>query len=237
MPDIEIPFNRPFLVGTEPEYIRQACARGHLSGNGWFTQKCHQALEDIVGGRVLLTHSGTAALEMAAILAEVGPGDEVIMPSYTFASTANAVVLRGAVPVFVDIRAETLNVDEDLIEAAITPRTKAIVVVHYGGVGCEMAPIMNIAERHRLVVIEDAAHAFGARYRGRPLGGIGHLAAFSFHETKNVIAGDGGALVVNDSRLIERAEIVWEKGTDRVRFARGEVAKYTWNDVGSSFLP
>ncbi len=237
MPSIEIPFNRPYLVGTELDYIRQACARGHLSGNGRFTRQCHEALEGIVGGKVLLTHSGTAALDMAAILAGVGPGDEVIMPSYTFTSTANAFVLRGAVPVFVDIRADTLNLDEALVEAAVTPRTKAIVVVHYGGVGCEMAPIMEIAERHRLVVIEDAAHALGGRYRGRPLGGIGHLAALSFHETKNVMAGEGGALVVNDSRWIERAEVVWEKGTDRMRFARGEVAKYTWNDVGSSFLP
>ena len=237
MPGIDIPFNRPYLVGTELGYIQEACARGHLSGNGWFTRQCHGLLESIFGGKVLLTQSATAALEMSAILAGLGPGDEVIMPSYTFTSTANAFVLRGAVPVFVDIRPDTLNVDETLIEAAITPRTRAILVVHYGGVGCEMLPIMQIAERHGLVVIEDAAHAFGGRYRGRPLGGIGHMAALSFHETKNVMAGEGGALIINDPRWVERAEIVWEKGTDRMRFARGEVAKYTWIDLGSSFLP
>jgi len=237
MPGIDIPFNRPYLVGTEVGYIQEACARGHLSGNGWFTKQCHGLLESIYGGKVLLTSSATAALEMSAILAGLGPGTEVIMPSYTFTSTANAFVLRGAVPVFVDIRPDTLNVDETLIEEAITPRTRAILVVHYGGVGCEMQPIMQIAERHGLVVIEDAAHAFGGRYRGRPLGGIGHMAALSFHETKNVMAGEGGALIINDPRWIERAEIVWEKGTDRIRFARGEVSKYTWIDVGSSFLP
>jgi len=237
MPGIDIPFNRPHLVGTELGYIQEAVVRGHLSGNGWFTKQCHAVLESIFGGKVLLTQSATAALEMSAILAGLGPGDEVIMPSYTFTSTANAFVLRGAVPVFVDIRPDTLNVDEALIEGAITPRTRAILVVHYGGVGCEMLPIMRIAERHGLLVIEDAAHAFGGRYRDRPLGGIGHMAALSFHETKNVMAGEGGALIINDPRWIERAEIVWEKGTDRMRFARGEVSKYTWIDLGSSFLP
>jgi len=237
MPGIDIPFNRPYLVGTEIGYIQEACARGHLSGNGWFTKQCHGVLESMLGGKVLLTQSATAALEMAAILTDLRPGDEVIMPSYTFTSTANAFVLRGAIPVFVDIRADTLNVDEALIEEAITSRTRAILVVHYGGVGCEMGPIMKIAEQHGLVVIEDAAHALGGSYRGRPLGGIGHLAALSFHETKNVMAGEGGALVINDPRWIERAEVVWEKGTDRTRFARGEVAKYTWIDIGSSFLP
>ena len=235
---MKIPFNRPFLVGTEMEYVREVCARGHLSGSGLFTQKCQARIEARIGCRkALLTQSGTAALEMAAILANVQPGDEVIMPSYTFVSTANAFVLRGATPVFVDIRADTLNIDESSIERAITPRTRAIVVVHYAGVGCEMDRIMEIANRHGLLVIEDAAHGFGSKYRGRPLGSIGHLAAFSFHETKNIHSGEGGALLINDARFVERAEVIWEKGTDRVKFARGEVSKYTWVDVGSSFLP
>lgn len=235
---MRIPFNRPHSGERELSYIREAIANGHLSGDGVFTRRCHAWLEQRLGApRALLTHSCTAALEMAAILAGIEPGDEVIMPSYTFVSTANAFVLRGAVPVFVDIRPDTLNLDETLIEAAITPKTKAIVPVHYAGVGCEMDAIMAIAERHGLLVIEDAAQALMASYKGRPLGSIGHMAAFSFHETKNVIAGEGGALVLNDPRLVQRAEIIREKGTNRSSFFRGEVDKYTWVDLGSSFLP
>jgi dTDP-4-amino-4,6-dideoxygalactose transaminase len=233
-----IPFNRPFATGREFQYIREAIANRHLSGDGEFTRRCHAWLETRVrSARALLTHSCTAALEMMAILADIGPGDEVIMPSFTFVSTANAFVLRGAVPVFVDIRADTLNLDERLVEEAITPRTRAIVAVHYAGVGCDMDAIMTIAERHGLAVIEDAAQALGSTYKRRPLASIGHLAALSFHETKNVISGEGGALVVNDERFIARSEIIWEKGTNRSGFFRGEVQKYTWIDVGSSFLP
>jgi dTDP-4-amino-4,6-dideoxygalactose transaminase len=233
-----IPFNKPYGTGNELRYIQEALERGHLSGDGHFTARCHTWLEERLGvPRALLTHSCTAALEMAALLAEIGPGDEVIMPSFTFVSSANAFVLRGAVPVFVDIRPDTLNLDERLIEAAITPRTKAIVPVHYAGVGCEMGAIMAIARRHGLLVIEDAAQGLMAAYQGRPLGTIGHLGAFSFHETKNVIAGEGGALVVNDARLSERAEILREKGTNRRQFFRGQVDKYTWVDLGSSYLP
>ena len=235
---MRIPFNRPYANGKELAYIQQAIESGHLSGDGPFTKRCHQWLEEMLGARkALLTHSCTAALEMAAILADIQPGDEVIMPSYTFVSTANAFVLRGGVPVFVDIRPDTLNLDERLIEAAITPRTKAIVPVHYAGVACEMDAIMAIAERHGLLVIEDAAQALMSSYRDRPVGTHGHMAAFSFHETKNVISGEGGALVVNDPRLIERAEIIREKGTNRSKFFRGQVDKYTWVDVGSSYLP
>ncbi|MBI5136224.1 MAG: dTDP-4-amino-4,6-dideoxygalactose transaminase [Nitrospirae bacterium] len=231
-------FNQPFLTGRELGYIQDALHNGVLAGDGPYTKRCGRWLEEYVGCRkALLTHSCTAALEMAAILSGVGPGDEVIMPSYTFVSTANAFVLRGAVPVFVDIRPDTLNLDETLIEAAITPRTKAIVPVHYAGVGCEMDAIMDIARRHDLIVIEDAAQGVLAEYRGRPLGGIGHLAAFSFHETKNLMSGEGGALLVNDDRFVDRAEIIWEKGTNRRQFFRGQVDKYTWVDVGSSFLP
>ena len=233
-----IPFNRPFLTGRELGYIAEAAAARQLSGNGRFTQRCQQWLAGRLDvGATLLTQSCTAALEMAALLADIGPGDEVIMPSFTFVSTANAFVLRGACPVFVDIRPDTLNLDERLIESAITPRTKAIVPVHYAGVSCDMDAIMDIARRHDLLVIEDAAQAFGSRWRGRPLGGVGHLAAFSFHETKNVIAGEGGALALRDERFVERAEVLWEKGTNRTRFHRGQVDKYTWIDVGSSFLP
>jgi len=233
-----IAFNRPHLVGREFEYVQQAVAAGQLSGNGQFTKRCQLWLKETLGAhRVLLTHSCTAALEMAALLLDLRPGDEVIMPSFTFVSTANAFVLRGAVPVFVDIRPDTLNIDERLIEAAITPRTKAIVVVHYGGVACRMDDISAIARRHDLAVVEDAAQALMASHRGRPLGSIGALAAISFHETKNVICGEGGALVINDPRYAERAEILWEKGTDRSKFSRGEIDKYTWVDVGSSFLP
>ena len=233
-----IPFNRPYLTGRELEYIQQAHANTHLSGDGPFSKRCEAWLEERLGShKALLTHSGTAALEMAAILAEIGPGDEVIMPSFTFVSTANAFVLRGGVPVFVDIRPDTLNIDERLIEAAITERTKAIVVVHYAGVACEMDAIMTLAEKHGLLVIEDAAHGILAGYRGRPLGSIGHLACLSFHETKNIISGEGGALLINDPRFAARAEIIREKGTNRRAFFRGEVDKYTWVDIGSSFLP
>lgn len=233
-----IPFNKPFMTGRELAYIGEAHALGHLAGDGPFTRKCQAWLEERVGcSRALLTHSGTAALEMAAILADIRAGDEIIMPSYTFVSTANAFVLRGGVPVFVDIRPDTKNLDEKKIAAAITARTRAIVPVHYAGVSCEMDPIMTIAGRHGLLVIEDAAHGLLSSYRERPLGSIGHLAALSFHETKNIISGEGGALLINDAQFIERAEIVREKGTDRSRFFRGEVDKYTWTDIGSSYLP
>jgi dTDP-4-amino-4,6-dideoxygalactose transaminase len=233
-----IPFNRPYLTGNELTYISQAHAAGHLAGNGQFSRRCAAWLEDRIGShKALLTHSCTAALEMAAILGDVGVGDEVIMPSYTFVSTANAFVLRGATPVFVDIRPDTLNLDESRIEPAITPRTRAIVAVHYAGVGCDMDTIMDIAARHDLLVIEDAAQGLLADYRGRPLGGIGHLAALSFHETKNIISGEGGALLINDPRFVDRAEIIWEKGTNRSQFFRGQVDKYTWVDLGSSYLP
>ena len=233
-----IPFNRPHLTGREFQYIQEAVTSGQLSGNGRFTRRCHEMLEARLGApRVLLTHSCTAALEMAALLLDLAPGDEIILPSFTFVSTANAFVLRGAVPVFVDVRPDTLNMDERVVEAAITPRTRAIVPVHYAGVACDMGPLMDIAERHGLTVIEDAAQAFGSRYHSRPLGSIGHLAALSFHETKNVMSGEGGALIINDVRFAARAEILWEKGTNRSGFFRGEVDKYTWMDVGSSFLP
>lgn len=233
-----IPFNKPYMTGKELFYIAEAHFNGILAGDGPFTKCCHQWLKDRTGSeRALLTHSCTAALEMAAILLEIQQGDEVIMPSYTFVSTANAFVLRGAVPVFVDIRPDTLNIDENLIEAAITPRTKAIVPVHYAGVACEMDVIMDIAGRHGLLVVEDAAQGVMSSYKGRPLGSIGHLGCLSFHETKNIIAGEGGALLINDASLAGRAEIIREKGTNRSQFFRGEVDKYTWCDVGSSFLP
>jgi dTDP-4-amino-4,6-dideoxygalactose transaminase len=235
---MHIPFNRPYKVGNELEYVAQAHAEGQLAGDGPFTRRCQAWLEQRTGAcKALLTHSCTAALEMAAILAEIGPGDEVIMPSYTFVSTANAFVLRGATPVFVDIRQDTLNLDECQVEAAITPQTRAIVPVHYAGVACAMDTILDIATRHELMVIEDAAQAICSTYERRPLGGFGQLAALSFHETKNVVAGEGGALLINDPRLIARAEIVREKGTNRSQFFRGQVDKYTWVDVGSSFLP
>jgi len=235
---VHIPFNKPYMTGKELWYISQAHAVGHLAGDGQFTRKCNAWLEQRIGAKkALLTHSCTAALEMAAILAGVGPGDEVILPSYTFVSTANAFVLRGATPVFVDVRADTLNIDETKVEAAITSRTKAIAVVHYAGVACEMDAIMAIAHRHRLIVVEDAAQGIMSTYKGRPLGSIGHLAALSFHETKNIISGEGDALLVNDERFIERAEMVREKGTNRSQFFRGQVDKYTWVDIGSSYLP
>ncbi|MEO7326047.1 MAG: dTDP-4-amino-4,6-dideoxygalactose transaminase [Dokdonella sp.] len=234
----KIPFNRPYMTGKELGYIAEAHANGHLSGDGPFTRRCNAWLEQATGAhRALLTHSCTAALEMAALLANLEPGDEVIMPSFTFVSTANAFVLRGAVPVFVDVRADTLNIDEALIEAAITSRTRAICVVHYAGVACEMDPINALAECHGLLVIEDAAQGIMAAYKGRPLGSLGHLAALSFHETKNLISGEGGALLINDERFAERAEIIREKGTNRSQFFRGQVDKYTWVDVGSSYLP
>ncbi len=226
------------MTGKELWYIAQAHAEGHMAGDGSFTKRCHSWLESNIGTRkALLTHSCTAALEMAAILAKIQPGDEVIMPSYTFVSTANAFVLRGGVPVFVDIRADTLNIDETLIEGAITERTKAIVPVHYAGVSCEMDIIMDIANRHDLLVIEDAAQGIMSKYNGQPLGSIGHMATLSFHETKNIISGEGGALLINDPTLSDRAEIIREKGTNRSQFFRGQIDKYNWVDIGSSYLP
>ena len=233
-----IPFNRPYMTGKELYYIAEAHFNGVLAGDGPFTRRCHAWLNERTGcSKALLTHSCTAALEMAALLLNIQPGDEIIMPSYTFVSTANAFVLRGGIPVFVDIRDDTLNLDERLIEPAITPRTKAIVPVHYAGVACEMDTIMSIARQHDLKVVEDAAQGVMASYKGRALGSIGDLGAYSFHETKNVTSGEGGALLVNDQNLAQRAEIIREKGTDRSRFFRGEVDKYTWQEVGSSFLP
>src|SRR5450830_1324869 len=235
---MKIPFNKPYMTGKELFYIAEAHFNNMLAGDGPFTKKCHSWLEQKTGAKkALLTHSCTAALEMAAILADIQPGDEIIMPSYTFVSTANAFVLRGGIPVFVDIRPDTLNIDETRIEAAITSRTKAIVPVHYAGVACEMDTIMNIARRHGLMVIEDAAQGIMSSYKGRPLGSIGHMGCLSFHETKNIISGEGGALLVNDVRFAERAEIIREKGTNRSQFFRGQVDKYTWVDIGSSYLP
>lgn len=233
-----IPFNKPYMTGKELFYIAEAHSNNILAGDGAFTKKCHAWIEARTGTKkALLTHSCTAALEMAAILANIQPGDEVIMPSYTFVSTANAFVLRGGVPVFVDIRQDTLNIDETLIEAAITPRTRVIVPVHYAGVACEMDTIIDIAQQHKLLVIEDAAQGVMATYKGKLLGTIGHLGAYSFHETKNIISGEGGALLVNDERFAERADIIWEKGTNRSQFFRGQTDKYTWCDIGSSYLP
>lgn len=233
-----IPFNKPFLTGKETIYIEQAVATGKISGDGTFTKKCHTFFEETFGFRkALLTTSCTDALEMAAILLNLQEGDEVIVPSYTFVSTANAFVLRGAKLIFADSRADHPGMDEARIEALITPKTKAIVVVHYAGVACDMDIIMDIAHRHHLFVVEDAAQAIDSYYKGRPLGGIGHLGAFSFHETKNIISGEGGMLVINDPQFIERAEIIREKGTNRSKFFRGEVDKYNWVDIGSSFLP
>ena len=233
-----VPFNWPSMVGRELDYISQAVHGGHLAGDGPFTRRCQEWLERRCGARrVLLTHSCTAALELAALLCGVGEGDEVLMPSFTFVSTANAFVLRGARPVFVDVRPDTLDLDERRLEAAITERTRAVVPVHYAGVACDMDVILEVARRHSLRVIEDAAQGLGATYRGRPLGVLGDLGCWSFHETKNFISGEGGALAIQDPALIERAEILREKGTDRARFFRGEVDKYTWVDVGSSYLP
>jgi dTDP-4-amino-4,6-dideoxygalactose transaminase len=233
-----IPFNKPYTTGKELEYITHVIASDHQSGDGRFTHKCHHWLESNAHSKkALLTHSCTASLEMAAILVDIRPGDEVIMPSYTFVSTANAFVLRGAIPVFVDIRPDTLNIDETLIEAAITSKTKAIVPVHYAGVACEMDAIMDIAKKNGLYVIEDAAQALGSQYKGRALGSIGHLGCYSFHETKNIQCGEGGALLLNDEEFVSRAEIVREKGTNRSQFFRGHIDKYSWVDVGSSYLP
>lgn len=236
--DEQIPFNWPYMTGKELFYIAEAHFNGRLAGDGPFTKRCHSWLEKHTGcNKALLTHSCTGALEMAALLLDVQPGDEIIMPSYTFVSTANAFVLRGGIPVFVDIREDTLNLDERLIEGAITSKTRAIVPVHYAGVACEMDTIMAISKRYGLKVVEDAAQGVMATYKTRALGSIGDLGTYSFHETKNVIAGEGGALLVNHPDLVSRAEIIREKGTDRSRFYRGEVDKYTWQEVGSSFLP
>lgn len=234
---ITIPFNRPSTEGRELDLVHQAITNWHISGDGPFTRRAHEMLRTILGTEVLLTTSCTHALEMAAILLGIRPGDEVIVPAFTFVSTVNAFVSRGARPVFIDIRPDTLNLDERIVERLITPRTRAVIPVHYGGVACEMDSIMEIARRHRLEVIEDNAHGLFARYRGKTLGTFGALAAQSFHETKNVSCGEGGALVINDGALLERAEIIREKGTNRSRFFRGQVDKYTWVDVGSSYLP
>jgi dTDP-4-amino-4,6-dideoxygalactose transaminase len=234
----KIPYNRPHLTGNELQYIAEAVANLHLSANGEFTGRCQSWLEQRLGAaRVFLTHSCTAALEMAALLVGVETGDEVIMPSFTFVSTANAVGLRGGVPVFVDVRPDTLNLNESLIEAAITPRTRAICPVHYGGIAANLDAICAIAARHNLFVIEDAAQGLFASWQGRALGTIGALGAISFHETKNVISGEGGALIVNDPTLVAKAETIWEKGTDRAQFRSGEVDRYTWQSIGSSFAP
>lgn len=238
MNPVQIPFNKPFLTGKEPLYIVQAVYSGQISGNGPFTKKCHQLFEERYGfKKAFLTSSCTDALEMAALLIDTKNGDEIIVPSYTFVSTANAFLLRDARIVFADCLDNSPCIDADKIEDLITPKTKAIVVVHYAGVACDMDKIMDIADRHGLYVIEDAAHALESFYNGRPLGAIGHLATFSFHETKNVISGEGGLLAVNLESLTNRAEIIWEKGTNRAAFFRGEIAKYEWVDVGSSFLP
>ena len=233
-----IDFNRPHLTGKETHYIYQAVADGKLSGNGVFTKKCQQFFEERYGfKKCLLTTSCTDALEMAAILCDIQPGDEVIVPSYTFVSSALAFVRAGAKIVFADSMQSNPNIDAENMEALITPRTKAIVPVHYAGVACDMDRIMEIANKHNILVVEDAAQAIDSYYKGRPLGSIGHLSAFSFHETKNIIAGEGGMLCINDERFIRRAEIIWEKGTNRAEFFRGEVNKYGWVDTGSSFLP
>ena len=232
-----IPFNKPFIAGKELYYIAQAVTMGNIAADGHFTKLCSRFLEERFGiKKVLMVPSGTAALELAAMLCNLQPGDEVIMPSYTFVSTASAFVRVGAKPVFVDIRPDTLNIDESKIEAAITERTRVIVPVHYAGVACEMDTIMDIARRHNLLVVEDAAQGVNAFYKGRALGSIGHLGCYSFHETKNYICGEGGALCINDERFIERAEILRDKGTNRQKFFRGEVDKYTWVDVGSSYV-
>jgi dTDP-4-amino-4,6-dideoxygalactose transaminase len=235
----KITFNKPLLINNELDYINDAILnKKHISGDGYYTGKSRQFLKKYLNANdVLITHSCTAALEMAAILLNIKNGDEIIMPSFTFVSTANAFVLRGAVPVFVDIREDNLNLNEDLIEDAITQNTKAIVVVHYGGVSCDMDKVMTIAKKHGLYVIEDAAQALGSEYKGRKLGTIGHMGCLSFHETKNIISGEGGALIINDTKYLERAEIIREKGTNRTQFLQGQVDKYTWVDIGSSYLP
>jgi dTDP-4-amino-4,6-dideoxygalactose transaminase len=235
---MNIPFNKPFLTGKELYYITDAVSKGKISGNGYYTNKCHNFFQERYGfKKCLLTTSGTDALEMAAILCNIQPGDEVIMPSYTFVSTANAFVLRGARIIFADSRTDHPGLDESKIEDLISSRTKVIIPVHYAGVACDMDIIMDIAKRHNILVVEDAAHAIDSFYKGRPLGSIGHLGCFSFHETKNIISGEGGMLVINDEQFFKRAEIIWEKGTNRAEFFRGEVNKYGWVDIGSSYLP
>ena len=236
--ELRVDFNRPITVGNEFEYMRQAIENVHISGDGPFTKKCHELLERELGvPKALLTTSCTHALEMSAILLDIQPGDEVIIPDFTFVSTVNAFVLRGATPRFIDIRPDTLNLDESKLEALITPRTKAILPVHYAGVGCEMGSIMEIANRHRIPVVEDNAHGLFGKYNGKFLGTFGSMASQSFHETKNFTSGEGGALIINDQNIVERAEIIREKGTNRSRFFRGQVDKYTWVDIGSSYLP
>ncbi|MEM7550846.1 MAG: dTDP-4-amino-4,6-dideoxygalactose transaminase [Bacteroidota bacterium] len=233
-----IPFNKPHFTGKETKYIEDAVRRGKISGNGYYTKNCHQFFEERYGfKKCLLTTSCTDALEMCAILIDIQPGDEVIMPSYTFVSTANAFILRGAKVLFADSRKDFPGIDEDQIEALVTERTKAIVVVHYAGISCDMVKIMDVANRNKLYVIEDAAQGIDSYFENKPLGGIGHLGCFSFHETKNISSGEGGMLCVNDDTFLKRAEIVWEKGTNRSAFFRGEVDKYSWVDLGSSFLP
>jgi dTDP-4-amino-4,6-dideoxygalactose transaminase len=238
MSTYRIPFNKPCFVGDEFRYMAEAMEQGHISGDGAFTKKCHALLEQIMGApKALLTTSCTHALDMSAILLDIQPGDEVIIPSFTFVSTVNAFVLRGARPVFIDIRPDTLNLDETQLKRLITPRTKVIVPVHYAGVGCEMDAILEIAAQHNLAVIEDNAHGLFGKYRGKPLGSMGCMATQSFHETKNITCGEGGALIINNPEYIQRAEIIREKGTNRSRFFRGQVDKYTWVDIGSSYLP
>ena len=235
---VNIPFNIPYTTGNEIKYIKKSIDNNHLSGDGYYTKICSSWLENNLScNKALLTQSGTAALEMAAILCDIVAGDEIIMPSYTFVSTANAFVLRGGVPVFIDIKKDTKNINEDLIENAISDKTKAIVVVHYAGFPCEMDVIMSLANKYNLFVIEDAAQAINSSYKGKKLGSIGNLGCLSFHETKNIQCGEGGALLINDETLISRAEIIREKGTNRSQFYRGQVDKYTWQDIGSSFLP
>lgn len=238
MSNYKISFNKPFLAGKELYYIAQCVISGHTAGDGMFTKKCQKFMEEAFGARkVLMTNSCTAALEMAAILSRVGPGDEVILPSFTFVSTANAFYMRGAKLIFLDINKDTLNIDETKIEGAITQNTKVIVPVHYAGISCEMDYIMQIAREHRIYVVEDAAQGVNAKYKDKYLGTIGDIGTYSFHETKNFICGEGGAILINNESLIERAEIIREKGTDRSKFFRGEVDKYTWVDIGSSYLP
>lgn len=238
LPPHNIPFNKPSLVGRELEYIKDALNRAQLSGDGHYTELCNAILTRQTGAHAaLITHSCTAALEMAAILCDLGPGDEVILPSYTFVSTANAVALRGAVPVFVDIHPETLNIDPAQVAEAVTAKTRAVIAVHYAGFPADMDALAEICRTHGLMLIEDAAQALGSTYKGRPAGSLGDMAAFSFHETKNIISGEGGALTLTRPDLVERAEIIREKGTNRSNFRRGAVDKYTWVDIGSSFLP
>ncbi len=235
---MKIPFNKPYMSGKELEYIRQAHENGWLAGNGPFTKKCNQWIEKELNClKALLTHSCTAALEMSAVLSDIHAGDEILMPSYTFVSTANSFVLRGGKPIFIDIRPDTLNIDENLIESAVSEKTKCIVAVHYAGVGCEMDKISEIGNKYNLLVIEDAAQGILSTYKGRPLGTIGDIGCLSFHETKNIISGEGGAILVNNEKFFERAEIILEKGTNRTKFFRGEIDKYTWVDIGSSYLP